>query len=443
MLPCDIVCELEGLSLLEAWMVQEAGFGGASGGYSESGQLVPSGIGGEQKGRRGGLGVWYSTKQVENAVKGEQTDFIATTPLEPPLVPPPRSSLRQHLEEVVISMPTDSLNDIVEANKGFPMRHGLLRRFSQVKMRSSVRDAHIYFFPYWIKDMVAKNNRFDSIGEDVVGWWAKAGWQVGLGEKLGLREVLQPQDSQENEPNGLANSINPLPQEVDVASYSTTCMLLTKNDQLPSKTFASRVQHPSISTRPLLLPNPLTIPSILAYIQPTSESSSLLIRRVDTAELLRHVSLLLAKQPSTDNAGASSPFAHPSKIAHPESLPKQCRVESENSLLDANVTVAEKVNIKQCVIGTNCSIGSGSRLQGCVLMEGVTVGENVQLSDCILGPRSKIEGGARTDADKTVLKNCEVQGNFIVPWGSKSNIPFIRSTESSIDNIQRANKPSL
>ena len=60
-------------------------------------------------------------------------------------------------------------------------------------MLSSHRDAHIYVFPTWVMDMINQNEHFDSIGEDVVGWWAKAGWQEGLADKLGLREILTTQ----------------------------------------------------------------------------------------------------------------------------------------------------------------------------------------------------------------------------------------------------------
>ena len=418
LLPCDIVCELDGLSLLQAWMVNEAGFGDALGGLTSDGEPIPMGMGGEKLARRGGLGVWYTAKQGENSVKGEQTDFLATTPLTKPLVPPPKASLRKDLERVVLSMPTDSVNDIVQERKSLPIRHALLRNCSRVKMRNAMRDAHIYLLPYWVKDMAAKNTRFESASEDLIGWWAKAGWQEGLGDKLGLREVLQSQAYSESGLNGLANSTSQLDEEVDVGSYCTTRASVSANHRQKPIGFASRVRDIAGKSGAVQPIDPLVIPQILAYVQPSSEAPKTLIRRVDTPELLRHVSLLLARQPSIAE-GSRSAFAHQAKITHPESIPAKCRVEAESSLLDANVSVAERVNVKQCVIGASCTISEGARLQGCVLMEGCTVGDNVQLTDCILGPRCRIDGGARTDDDKTVLRNCEVQASFVVPWGSK------------------------
>src|SRR2546421_5214724 len=137
-------------------------------------------IGGEKGGRRGGLGVWYPTKG-ELMVKGEETDFLITSPLPKPQVTSSPASPANHISNLVYSVPTDTLNDITEEKKGLPLRHSLLRRHAQIKMRSAHRDAHLYFLPYWVLDMVNRNGRMDSISEDVIGWWAKAGWQEGLG----------------------------------------------------------------------------------------------------------------------------------------------------------------------------------------------------------------------------------------------------------------------
>ncbi|OCK78084.1 hypothetical protein K432DRAFT_395084 [Lepidopterella palustris CBS 459.81] len=421
-LPCDLVCEMDGASLVEAWMVEEAGLGDATGDIKETGN-IPMGIGGERIGRRGGLGVWYQTKS-DISVKGEETDFIATTPLPPPIVPPPSDSLRRDMSKLVYTVPTDTLNDITEANKCFPVRHSLLKKHGRIKMLSTHRDAHIYFFPYWVLEMIRKNERFESVSEEVLGWWAKAGWQDGLGDKLGLRDIFQKPASLRGDEHGDFALNN----EVNVAMLSSTWTGSEEDADTDSTTsFASRVRDANASGLPLKSPAPkpsLTIPPILAYVQPTG-SSNPLIRRVDTAQLLLNVSLRLAKLPSVEDLGKdasklASPYAHQAKIAHKESIPKRCRVEAENCLVAENVTVEEKCNIKESVIGANCKIGEGARLMRCLLMEGAEVGENVQLTGCILGRRCRIEGGPAKGDDKTVLKDCEVQDGHVVEWGTES-----------------------
>ncbi|KAL8711241.1 MAG: hypothetical protein Q9220_004386 [cf. Caloplaca sp. 1 TL-2023] len=163
-LPCDLISELAGESLLVTWMVYAAGIIGSP--------AAP-----------GGLGVWFPTKG-EHAIKGEETDFLMTANLPDATVDPPPDSLRPHLSQVVYSTSTDTLNDIIQARQSFPVRHGLIRKHGRIRMLTNHRDAHIYLFPYWILDFINSNPKLDTIGEDIVGWWAKATWQDGLVPKL-------------------------------------------------------------------------------------------------------------------------------------------------------------------------------------------------------------------------------------------------------------------
>jgi translation initiation factor eIF-2B subunit gamma len=416
-LPCDLICELDGTGLVDAWMVEQGGFAGATGGLDGNGSIIAYGAGGEKLGRRGGLGVWYETRG-EGSKKNEETDFIATTPLPTSTVPPPADSLRRHISNLVYSIPTDTLKDITEEKKTFPIRHSLIRKHPRIRMLTTHRDAHIYFFPYWVAELIKRNEKFESISEDVLGWWAKSGWQEGLGNKLGLPQIFDG-ESEASSPTGSQF----VEEEIDVSKFSTTyCGGMRENGTKTPTTLASRVLASSIipeSAKSLTESN-VTVPSILAYVQPSNPTEPL-IRRVDTAHLLLTISLRLAKLPSIEEAGKelASPFAHHQKVANKQSIPKRCRVEAENSLLAENVTIEEKTNIKECVIGYNCKIGEGARLLRCLLMENVEVGSNVQLTDCILGRRCKIEGGDAKDNDKTVLKECEVQDGQVIEWGSK------------------------
>ncbi|KAF2874063.1 eukaryotic translation initiation factor-like protein subunit eIF2B-gamma [Massariosphaeria phaeospora] len=421
-LPCDIVCELDGTALADAWMIQAGGFGAASGGLVDGGKITP-GVGGEKLGRRGGLGVWYQTKG-EGSTKGEETDFIATTPLPTPIVPPPVDSLRREISNLVYTVPTDTMKDITEENKHFPIRHSLIRKHGRIKMLTTHRDAHIYFFPFWVLEMIKRNEKFESISEEVLGWWAKTGWQDGLGEKLGLREVLHGEEG-----SGSESGSQVVEEEIDVSKFSSTYYSSNKVNGSGQATLASRVRGSGLAelNRSIVKPD-LIIPPILAYVHPSGPSEPL-IRRVDTAHLLLTVSLRLAKLASIEEVGknTASPFAHQAKIAHKDLVPQRCRVEAENSLLAENVLVEEKCNIKESVIGTGCKIGEGARLLRCLLMDGVEVGANVQLTDCILGRRCKIEGGATKSDDKTSLRDCEVQDGQVIEWGTEAkNEKFMR-----------------
>lgn len=408
------MCELGGESLLATWMVKQAGLGGATGGGNEfTGPRIA--LGGEKGGRRGGLGVWYPTRG-DITIKGEETDFIAMSPLIPGPVPPPEGSLLPHTANLVYSLPTDTLNDIIEEKKSLPIRHGLIRKHSRVKMLSTYRDAHLYIFPAWVLDMIYRNKKMDNLSEDVIGWWAKAGWQDGLAAKLGLQEIFDSPEAKEYEEGTAAGGI--LDGDIDIGTLSSTWTSTSLSTNLPS---GAMLNKGSASGRKAAEKLPETknskasptVPPILAYIHP-SRVGAPLIRRVDTAPLLLSISLHLAKLESIEEVGreASSPYAHAKKVAYPGGVAAKCTVTKPDCLLADNVTVEERCAIKECVIGANCQIRQGAKLTRCVLMDEVVVGKGCKLTGCILGRRADI-------GEDSVLQDCEVEDNMRIEPISK------------------------
>ncbi|RAK98445.1 translation initiation factor eIF2B subunit gamma [Aspergillus ibericus CBS 121593] len=373
LLPCDIICEVPGESILEAWMVTQSALGGNN-----------SGPGGEQGGRRGGLAVYYQTQGREESVKGEATDFVAIAPLEQDEAPAVShlvdgpEALRFGLSKLVMSMPMDTVKEKMAKDKGFLIRHSLVDKHAQVKMLTSYRDAHLYVFPYWVKDLARHQEKLESVSEDLIGYWAKAGWQKGLGDKLGMNKIFQDQSEHDNR----SHDGELLDEEVDLQHISST-----KTGTQTSKSS----EHPQI----------------LAYVQ---RGSTPVIRRVDSSAILLSTSLRLAKLESIEEVGrqAASPFSHNQKIAYPEGVAQRCTVTKSDCLLAENVTVEPTCVIKESVIGPNCHISSGARLTRCVLMEGAVVESRAQLTGCLIGRRARI-------GRESVLKDCEVQDANVVP----------------------------
>ena len=391
MLPCDLVCELGGDKLLQAWMVK-----GAS---------LPTLLDDEEASTQsGGLGVWYETKGA-NPIKSEESDFIATSPIAPSASPASKGSLLPHLSYLTYSLPTDSLKDVLKEEGSFPFRHGLLRKHPKLRMFTTRRDAHIYVLPKWILDFVESNERLETIGEDVIGWWAKAYWQTGLPEKLGMKTILDvaaastssTQTHDEGSTSGYEVSRSP--------SGSQERSQGPRDEPFPKR-------YDGLTTRP----NKSTVPPILAYIHPAQETAPL-IRRVDTAQLLLSVSLQLAKLPSIEETGSgpASPFAHNRKVAYPEGVKPRTTITRQDCLISDNVMVDEKTSIKECVVGAGCQIKEGAKLFQCLLMDGVVVGKGCKLTRCILGKRSDIGEGS-------ILTECEVQENLLVEPKSKSTL---------------------
>lgn len=420
-LPCDLISEIDGSRFVQEWMT-----------------LNPPATASSKPPRKTGLSVFYATHGVEGiSHKKDETDFIATTELPKAPVEKSSSSLRPHIERLVMCMPTDTLNDKLTEDQGFlRVRQSLLNHHSRVKLKMKYRDAHIYIFPRWIKDFVAENERFDSISEDVLGWWAKAQWQDGLPAKLGLDHTL-------GDGKTLEESLDGLPEEEEDIDPA----LLSSSKSLPvvessTAVFASRVRLQSTST-----PQKVNVPPLLAYVQPgatSPESPQPLIRRIDTTHQLLTVSLHLAKLP------AGHKLAHENKVHPTAQLGQNSRVSVEDSLVGENVQIGMQCTVKESVIGANCEIGNKVRLTRCLLMEGVHVGDGVQLTGCIIGRRAKLQGmkpaeqpgvaasgtadgaaGAKAkgkkkvapgdeEDDRTKLTDCEVAPNFVVEAGTEA-----------------------
>lgn len=414
-LPCDLVCELGGDQLLQTWMVNA--------------QTLRDLVGNKftlmeenQGPHSGGLSVWYQTKTA-TPIKGEETDFFATNPL-PTSTTLPKDSLTRQMSKLVYSMPTDSLNDLTDERKGLPLRHSLLRQHPRTQMRLTHRDAHIYIFPHWIMNFIEQNERLDSIGEDVIGWWAKAGWQTGLAKKLGLDAIFASEAGKKED----ADSTHDDSMSLDSPG---------SEEHGSGSADASKLRH--IVTTPTTLDRSASsnnnVPPILAYIHPTQPEAPL-IRRVDTAQLLLATSLQLAKLPSAEEGG-TSPFAHPRKVMYPEGVKGRTTITRPDSLVAENVTVDEKVAIRESVVGMNCQIKEGAKLSQCVLMDGVVVGRNCKLTRCILGKRSEI-------GDNSTLTDCEVQENlWVEPKSDEKSAKLMSSsgleaTEEDLDEAYSA-----
>lgn len=402
-LPCDLISELDGTRLVQQWM-----------------SLNPL----SSTQQKGGMAVFYPTQGRDwISHKKDETDFISTVPLNASTVRPPHGSLRPHIERVVNTMPTDTLNDKVEEAKGvFEQRWQLTGKYGRVKLKMKYRDAHVYIFPLWVKKFAAQNH-FESISEDVLGWWAKSQWQNGLGEKLGLDEVL---NERPHLPGNMEDS-----QFADDSANATTHSPTNApvSTQESAIGFASRVGKNANS---VIRTSSVEVPPLLAYVQPlpTPTSPQALIRRVDTSHALLSISLHLAKQ-------ESHPLSHEHKVHPSVILEQQARISQEDSLVAENVKIGMRSAIKSSVIGANCEIGAYARITGCLLMDGVTVGDGVQLTGCIIGKRARIEGTARqesvapadgekkkgkkqqeADDNKTTLQDCEVAPHFVVEAGT-------------------------
>lgn len=375
------------------------------------------GVNGERGGRRGGIGVWYPMPTKEEGVKDDIADFLAISPMDcrTPVVRRGDNGVpfvRSSLSNLVYAAPMDSLKDAMEKQKALLLRSSLLKKHGKVKMLTRHRDAHIYMFPHWVKEWARRNEQFESVSEDLVGWWAKAGWQKGLSAKLGFDKVLASSHKRAAEADAIEGEVDLINMSSTKPGKSTSPSATPPRPITRSNTFSEDDSEQSLET--------CDMAPLLAYVH---ASRNLLIQRVDNPSLLLAMNLRLARLPSVHESeitgNSASAFAHIDKIAYPEGIATRCTVTRTDCLIGDNVTVEERSVIKESVIGANCCVRAGARLNRCVLMDGVTIEGRCQLQGCIIGRRSRI-GAA------SVLKDCEVQdGNVIAPETDAKNEKFM------------------
>ena len=476
LLPCDLVCDVPGETFLESYLTSLASLGGVgTASRDDLGTSVPKiiGLGGERSGRRGGLSVWYCTANREESVKGEECDFMATAKLDPEHdVPIRKRSLdpeisRGTLRKLVWAMPMSSLMDECEENKSWHVRQSLLNQYGCVKCLTQFRDAHIYLFPYWVKDFARLNEEFESVSEDLIGTWAKAEWRKpSYRARLGAWKIFG--EKKEDTERGKTEDI-PIEEEIDILSLSstrTTRHASSQTSRLKRTTqLASRVHSGSDPDDPGILypkapdenasdsgPPPL-VPPILSYIHPAAPTAPLL-RRIDTTSLLLSVSLLLAKIPSIDESPngkltpTTSPFAHTSKVAATAMVAPRTTITRSDCLIGENASVASQCVIKTTVIGPSVTVGTGARLTKCLVMESAVIGEKCVLTGTVVGKKAMIGKGC-------VLQNCEVQdGNAVAEGTEGKDEKFLvggleeemsgeEGAESGADNDEEGFGPTL
>ena len=62
----------------------------------------------------------------------------------------------------------DSRADIKLRGGNIGFRHSLLRKYPEISLHSTLRDAHLYIFKYWVINLIAKNTRLFSIKHDLL-----------------------------------------------------------------------------------------------------------------------------------------------------------------------------------------------------------------------------------------------------------------------------------
>ncbi|KAK6346321.1 hypothetical protein TWF730_010648 [Orbilia blumenaviensis] len=422
-LSCDSICEIPATTIIKEWL------------------LLPETLGD----KKGALGVWYEIKKE----KGVERDTVVTGPI-------PRFDLESHLKTTESRTdPTTELSYLLQNfgarnddGKGdIEVRKTLFKHHPKVTYHSLYRDAHIYIFPHWSLKFILNNPRgkLKSIKDDVISWWAKAGWQGSgmLAQKLGILQILRGDDDSDDRKSddlSMASYQDDEVTEADVENFlglgsmrqsghsatgaiakgrkeiNTRGWFPTKNKapsptDSPTSTSSEEKEFKKIKTPPY---NGLFVPGIAVFkpkMTITPLATTPLIRRVDTLPLYLSTCLEIARNPIQN----TKPI-HSSAVIDPKA-----NVSNIDSMVGAGTKIGEKVLVKRSVIGKEVKIGASAKIQGCVILDGAQIGAGCKLEGCIIGRHAII-------GDNSTLTSCQVVEDIYLRNGTNEKNQLI--TES-------------
>ncbi|KAK6506038.1 hypothetical protein TWF506_010963 [Arthrobotrys conoides] len=421
-LSCDSICEIPATTLIKEWM------------------LLPETVGD----KKGALGVWYEIKKE----KGVERDTIITGPV-------PRYDLESHLRTTEARTdPTTELTYLLQTfgsrtddGKGdIEIRRSLFKHHPKAMYHSLYRDAHIYIFPAWSLKFILNNPRgkLKSIKDDVLTWWAKAGWQgSGLqAHNLGILDILSGEDGDDGRKSdslSLASYHDDEVTEADVEKFlglSSMGQTSTKSGAGKRKEINTRGWFPTKNKVPSPIDSPISNSSEekvfkkikkpaynglfcpgIAVFKPrmtiTPLATTPLIRRVDTLPLYLSTCLELARNPAFN----TKPI-HSSAV-----IDGKANVSNIDSMVGPGTKVEEKVLVKRSVIGKGVKVGASAKIQGCVILDGAQIGAGCKLEGCIIGRHAII-------GDNSSLTSCQVVEDIYLRSGTVEKNQLI--TESSL-----------
>ncbi|EGX46618.1 hypothetical protein AOL_s00097g522 [Orbilia oligospora ATCC 24927] len=423
-LSCDSICEIPATTIIKEWM------------------LLPETVGD----KKGALGVWYEVKKE----KGVERDTIITGPV-------PRYDLESHLRTTEARTdPTTELTYLLQNfgsrtddGKGdIEIRRSLFKHHPKVMYHSLYRDAHIYIFPAWSLKFILNNPRskLKSIKDDVLTWWAKAGWQgSGLqAHNLGILDILSGEDGDDGRKSdslSMASYHDDEVTEADVekflglssmgqSGYSTTPGAGKRKEINTRGWFPTKNKIPSPADSPISNSseekvfkkikkpayNGLFCPGVAVFkpkMTITPLATTPLIRRVDTLPLYLSTCLELARNPTYN----TKPI-HSSAV-----IDSKANVSNIDSMVGSGTKVEGKVLVKRSVIGKDVKIGASAKIQGCVILDGAQIGAGCKLEGCIIGRHATI-------GENSTLTSCQVVEDIYLRNGTVEKNQLI--TESSL-----------
>ncbi|KAM5577923.1 hypothetical protein ABKV19_008314 [Rosa sericea] len=268
-----------------------------------------------------------------------------------------------------------------ELEKDMRIQKNILCAVGQMEIRSDLMDAHLYAFKRSVlQEVLNQKDKFQSLKQDVLPYLVR----TQLASEVVLNGVPQPEENG-NEKASYQNNQEMLSQILANSSTASFHELYA---------LGPKCSHPVRRTH-----------KCCVYIA----SNSKYCMRLNSIQAFNDINRDVIGDAS--HLSGYSFSAH-NNIIHPSAeLGSKTTVGPHCMLGEASI-MGDKCSVKRSVIGRHCRIGSNVKVVNSVVMNHVTIADGCTIQNSVVCSNVQLQ-------DRVVLKDCQVGANFVVTTGSE------------------------
>ena len=301
-----------------------------------------------------------------------------------------------------------NINDMNEDNPRLVISKALLRRVPNIYITDEVEDMRLYIFSSIVMSIIKEQKEVMDIAEDLIPMLLDYQFRHLKNLPTSIRETIGGDDIIENTSlsvvtddgmNITTDLDRPPPSSIMLPSprgstkkgqdgLTRIASSINRNEltRSPSMEFCNQVDVMSMSTRASMerteREENIDLIKCFAHMLSPLDETSVFCNRLTSLEDYIPMNQVIYKMRHSAINAPWKPFEFD------PSLPK---LRKAGSLVGANCSIGEKVNVKNSVLGIHCKLGNNVNINNCIIMDHVIIGDNCHIKNSILCSNVNIE----------------------------------------------------
>lgn len=336
-----------------------------------------------------------------------------------------------------------NINDMNEDTPRLMLSKALLRRVPNIYITDEIEDMRLYIFSSIVVDVIKEQTEIIDIAEDLIPMLLDYQFRhvtdlpETLRQKIGGDDILQFSSLSvvSDDDLHITNDLDrPPPSSIMLPSPRNSIkkegsMLLRNGSPVnrkdgtrsPAASFVDKVDVMTMSTRAgrertEREENIDLIRCFAHVLSPVNDTNVFCNRLINLEDYIPMNQVVYKMRHNPEN----TPWQ---RFEFDPALPK---LKKSGSLVGANCTIGEKVNVKNSVLGTHCKLGNNVNINNCIIMDHVIVGDNCYIKNSILCSNVNIES-------KCNVSDCQIGTGTHVEEGKVASKEVL--TNLSSDNF--------